>query len=144
MTGGGSWAAVIAATAGKTVAQAPVTMDSFYAHTDTPAETTLGGKLQPGDYTVSLTLTDPTTKASATGTNLPFTVAEQTAQNSTGPQQGQLPQILQDAGTGASPYLIAIAIAIAIAVLAGLAVVFFLHRRNRRPRTRSLDERGRP
>jgi len=142
VTGGGSWAAVIAATAGKTVAQAPVTMDSFYAHTDTLAETTLGGKLQPGDYTVSLTLTDPTTKASATGTNLPFTVAEQTAQNSTGPQQGQLPQILQDAGTGASPYLIDIAIA--IAVLAGLAVVFFLHRRNRRRRTRSLDERGRP
>ena len=116
---------------GKTVAQAPVTMDSVYAHSDTKVETTLGGKLQPGNYTASITLTDPTTKTTATGTDLPFTVAD-TPLATTGntAQAGQLPQILQDAGTGTTPYLIGAALLAVLAVLAAL----FLLRRNRNPR----------
>jgi|SRR5665647_2726179 len=120
---------------GKTISQAPVTMDSFYAHTDTLVETTLAGKLQPGDYTVDLTLTDPTTKVSATGAGLPFTVKKQAVQHSTGAQQGQLPQILQDASTGIGPYLAA-----ALAVLAVL--LFLVIRGRRRGRRRRLVSPG--
>lgn len=123
---------------GKTISQAPVTMDSLYAHAGTLVETTLAGKLQPGDYTVAITLTDPSTKVSATGTDLPFTVAGDTALSSTGAQQGQLPQIMQDAGTGINPYLLAAA---AVAVLAVLAVLYILIRRNRRRSARKSNHR---
>ena len=119
---------------GKTISQAPATMDSLYAHTDTLVETTLAGKLQPGDYTVSITLTDPTTKVTATGADLPFTVTEQAAQNSTNTQQAHLPQILQGAGTGINPYLIAAA---AAAAATAAAFFFFLLIRGRRRRTAS-------
>ncbi|HAG61135.1 MAG TPA: hypothetical protein DIT15_00695 [Arthrobacter bacterium] len=121
---------------GKTISKAPVTMDSLYAHAGTLVETTLAGKLQPGDYTVGITLTDPTTKVSATAADLPFTVAEDAALSSTGAQQGQLPQILQDAGTGINPYLIA-----AAALTVVLATLYILIRRSRRRTARKSDRR---
>jgi MYXO-CTERM domain-containing protein len=111
---------------GKTVAEAPVTMASFYAHSDTKIETPLGGKLQPGNYTVSITLTDPTTKTTATGTELPFTVADTALANTdSSSQPGQLPRIIQDAGAGPTPYLIG------AGLLAALAALFLLIRRKR-------------
>lgn len=114
---------------GKTVAEVPVTMASFYAHSGTKIETTLGGKLQPGNYTVSITLTDPATKTTATGTDLPFTVADTPLANTgNSAQPGQLPQIIQDAGTGPTPYLIG------AGLLAALAALFLLIRRNRNRR----------
>lgn len=120
---------------GKTISQAPLTMDSLYAHAGTLVETTLAGKLQPGDYTVGITLTDPSTKVSATGTDLPFTVAEDAAQSSTGAPSGQLPEILQDAGTGINPYLIA------AAALAALAALYILIRRKRHRTARKSNHR---
>lgn len=120
---------------GKTISQAPVTMDSLYAHDGTMVETTLAGKLQPGDYTVGITLTDPTTKVSATGADLPFTVAEGAALSSSGVQQGQLPEILQDAGTGINVYLIA------AAALTALGALYLLIRRSRRRTARKSRHR---
>ncbi|MEZ2388339.1 DUF916 domain-containing protein [bacterium RCC_150] len=111
---------------GKTVAQAPVTMDSVYAHSDTKVETTLGGKLQPGNYTADITMADAATNTSATGTGLPFTVSEASLSTTgSNAQPEQLPQILQDAGTGTTPYVIG---AVLLVILAGL---FLLIRRNR-------------
>ncbi|MDJ0315017.1 DUF916 domain-containing protein [Arthrobacter sp. H35-D1] len=115
---------------GKTVSQAPITMGSFYAHSDTKVETILDGILQPGDYTVSITLTDAGTKTTATGTDLPFTVAKPQANTDNKAQPRPLPQIIQDAGTGITPYLIA------ALLLVVLAVLFLLVRRNRRLRPR--------
>ncbi|MDQ0800095.1 WxL protein peptidoglycan domain-containing protein [Arthrobacter sp. SLBN-112] len=120
---------------GKTVAEAPVTLDSIYAHSETKVETTLGGKLQPGNYTVNISLTDPATKTTATGTELPFTVADPALANTgNSAQPGQLPQIIQNAGTGATPYLIG------AGILVALAAVFLLIRRKRHPRPRRSDE----
>lgn len=114
---------------GEIISQAPVSMDSLYAHTDTLVETTLAGTLQPGDYTVDLALTDPTTKVSATAAALAFTVEEPAVQGSTGAQQGQLPQILQDASTAIGPYLAAALVAlVALGALVARAVL----RRRRR------------
>ena len=109
---------------GTTVSHADLALGSVYARTDTQTETTLDGKLQPGDYTVTLTLTDTATKASATGI-IPFTVADQTLANPGSAESAPLPQIIQDAGTGPWPWLAA------LLVLAVLAVILYLHRSKR-------------
>lgn len=119
---------------GKTATQAPVTLDSVYARTDTKIETTLDGKLQPGDYTVTLTLNDPATKTAVDGT-VPFTVNEQAPATSVGEQQGQLPKIIQDAGTGPVPYLLS------AGVLAALAGAVILINRKRKGRGRRVAAR---
>ncbi|MGY4542186.1 hypothetical protein ACVWY0_002099 [Arthrobacter sp. UYNi723] len=125
---------------GKTVSQAAVTLDSVYARTDTQVETTLDGKLQPGDYTITITLNDPATRAGAAGT-IPFTVTAPDAATSTGEQQGQLPQIIQDAGAGQVPYLLGAGV---LAALAG-AVLIRRKRRGRRVAARrtAADNPGR-
>lgn len=107
---------------GKTVSEAAVTLDSIFARTDTQSETTLNGKLQPGSYTVSVSLTDPATKTSTSRT-LPFTVAEQDLADSGTTGQGPLPPILQDAGTGPWPWIGA------LSILVVLAVILFLRTR---------------
>ncbi|MCU1568603.1 MAG: hypothetical protein JWQ56_3540 [Pseudarthrobacter sp.] len=112
--------------AGKTVSQAALAMESFYAHTETQVETTLGGQLQPGNYTVTVKLTDRTTKATATAENLPFTVAAPDATNSTATQENQLPQILQGSGPGLLLYVGA------AALLAVFLIVALFIRRSRR------------
>ena len=129
---------------GKTVSQAPITMDSVYAHSDTKIETTLGGKLTPGDYTINITLTDAATNTTATSTNVPFTVNKAPEKINSKVLPGPLPQIIQDAGTGIAPYLIG------AGIMAALAAIFLLLRRKRgrRPRnsmttTRTQDPESR-
>ena len=114
---------------GKAISRAPVTMDSLYAHTDTLVETTLASRLQPGSYTVDLTLTDPTSKVSATGAGLHFAVEEQAAEHSTSAPQGQLPQILQDASTGVGRSFAGPAV---VAVLSLLIVLLVIRGHRRR------------
>lgn len=122
---------------GKTVSQAAVSLDSVYARTDTQSETTLNGKLQPGDYTAAVTLADPATKASSTGT-IPFTVADQALANSGTTSQGSLPQIIQDAGTGPWPWIGG------FLVLAVLGMIFYLRNRQLTTERRtSASARGR-
>ncbi|MEV8147961.1 DUF916 domain-containing protein [Arthrobacter sp. NPDC080073] len=113
---------------GNTVSQAAVTMDSVYARTDTQVETTLDGKLQPGDYTASLTLKDAATEAAVDAT-VPFTVKDLAPATSAGEQQGQLPKIIQDASAGPVPYLL---VAGLLAALAGVATLIQGRRKSRR------------
>jgi hypothetical protein len=109
---------------GKTVSEAAVSLDTVFARTDTQSETTLNGKLQPGNYTAIMTLTDPATQTTTTGT-IPFTVADQNLANSGTTGQGPLPQIIQDAGTGPWPWIGA------LSILVVLAAVLFLRTRRR-------------
>ena len=117
---------------GKTVSQGTLQMASFYARTDTKVETTLDGQLQPGNYTISVKMTDRGTKAAATAENLPFSVAAPDATNSTATQENQLPQILQDSGPGLLLYVGA------AALLAALLSVALFIRRSRRQSTGQL------
>lgn len=114
---------------GKTVSQTAVTMGSLYARTATKVETTLDGQLQPGEYTLTISLTDPATKTTAKAVKEPFTVAAKQANDSTESQQ-VLPQIIQDAGSGPLTYIIA------TAVLAIITTAVFLLRSRRRRRGR--------
>ncbi|GGG69013.1 hypothetical protein GCM10011374_36810 [Kocuria dechangensis] len=110
---------------GKTVSEAELTMSNFFASTDTTVETTLDGTLEPGDYTLDVSMTDPDTGASATATELPFTVEEPDEDTSTSAQQGGLPGINQDSGTGILLYVLG------GIVLVLLGIVAYLIRRHR-------------
>lgn len=123
---------------GKTVSQAPITMDSFYAHTATKVETTLGGQLQPGNYTITVKLTDGATQTTATGENLAFSVAAAEAHNSTAGQENQLPQILQGTGSALPLYVGA---ALLLATLLTVALLGIRSAR-RRPGRRRLAGRA--
>ena len=60
---------------GAVVSRAKVAMDSFYAKTATKVEITLATALDPGKYTVDLSLDDPDRDAHATAEGLRLTVA---------------------------------------------------------------------
>ncbi len=79
----------------KVVSQAPVTMGSVYAGMDTKVAVTFGGLFLPGEYTVTLTLSDASTGASADITDVPFTVVPPATQTQT--PLAPLPAIVQDA-----------------------------------------------
>lgn len=115
---------------GKTVARAPITMDSLYARTSTRVEATLAGTLQAGTYTADLTLTDPSTHTTETAKNLQFTVTDETLAKSAGAQQGQLPQILQSTGSVNPTILVAGALILLALIL--FTVLLLRHRRSRR------------
>ncbi|SFN90698.1 WxL protein peptidoglycan domain-containing protein [Mycetocola miduiensis] len=119
---------------GKTVSEAPVAMGSVYAHDATRVETTLASILNPGDYTLDITLTDAATKVTGTGTALPFTVTAEEVQKARAAQPAPLPGVAQDTGPGLLPYLFGTA-------LIGLLVVLLLvFRRKRMASTRSEEE----
>jgi hypothetical protein len=61
--------------AGAELTRFPVTMDTVYAHTDTTAEIPFTQRLNPGEYTAELDLTDPS-GLSATSSKLPLTIPE--------------------------------------------------------------------
>lgn len=110
---------------GAVVSEAPITMNTFYAHTDSHVSTTLAGALTPGDYTLSVTLTDAATGTTVTGTDLPFTVTTPpAAESTTGTQASELPRILQDAQSGIIPYLLAV-----VALLILVILVMMIRRR---------------
>jgi hypothetical protein len=110
---------------GKTVSETQVTMGNFFAGTQTKVETTLDGALEPGEYTLSVSMTDPDSDTSATATDLPFTVEKPDQKTSTSAQQGGLPGINQDSDTGVLLY------ALGAAVLILLGIVVYLIRRHR-------------
>ncbi|MCU1634128.1 MAG: putative protein of unknown function cell surface [Micrococcaceae bacterium] len=110
---------------GTVVSEAPITLNTFYAHTDSHASTTLAGALEPGDYTLSVTLTDATTGTTVTGTDLSFTVTTPTtAESTTGTQASELPRIFQHAQSGITPYLLAV-----VALLILVILVMMIRRR---------------
>ena len=61
--------------AGQQVTRFAMTMDTVYAHTDTTAEIPFSALLNPGDYTATVSMTDPS-GLSVTAAKLPLTVAE--------------------------------------------------------------------
>jgi hypothetical protein len=70
-------------------------MGSVYAGMDTKVAVTFGGLFLPGEYTVTLTLSDASTGASADITDVPFTVVPPATQTQT--PLAPLPAIVQDA-----------------------------------------------
>ncbi|MET0716088.1 MAG: hypothetical protein ABWY57_14355, partial [Mycetocola sp.] len=119
---------------GKTVSEAPVTMGSVYAHDATRVETTLGSILNPGDYTLDVTLTDAATKVTSTGTALPFTVTADEVQKARAAHPAPLPGVAQDTDPGVLPYVIG------TALIAFLVVLLLVFRRKRMASTRSEVE----
>jgi hypothetical protein len=61
--------------AGTVISSNPITMGSFYAGMSTTVSVSLAGALPPGDYAMSLTLTDPLTGVSASLVDVALTVA---------------------------------------------------------------------
>lgn len=113
------------------VSEAPVSMGSVYAGMKTTVAVTLGGHLLPGQYTVSLVLSDPSTGAAASIADVPFTVAEPVA-----PSQSvvaALPAIVQDAmeHPGLNT-LVIILIIVALLALAAAAILLIRRRAKRK------------
>jgi hypothetical protein len=129
---------IIRDSSGRTVSEAPIAMGSLYSHDTTEVRSTLAGLLQPGEYTATVTLTDPETKTTATGKDLPFTVITSSTATSQGARQGELPQILQTDGTSAVLYIAIAALAVA---LAGTVTVLIVWRRRARTRQTADSER---
>ncbi len=111
---------------GETVSEAQVTMSNFFAGTQTTVETTLDGALQPGTYTLTVSMTDPKTGTSASAEALPFTVEEAEENTSSNAQQDGLPGINQDSGPGVLVYVLG------AAVLVLLGLVIYLIWRHRK------------
>ena len=108
---------------GHDVSRAAITMGTLYAHTDSSrVAAILGGELDPGDYTVSMTLTDSETGATATIDSAQFTSLA-----------AQLPQILR---VPADNPLLIIGLLVA-ALLAVLALMLLAWRRKKRRRSAS-------
>ena len=112
---------VVKDSTGTVVSDAPVTMGSLYAHNITSVQATLGGQLNPGKYTVTITLKDAGSGASAELTDAAFTVEKPLANTGAGPI-ASLPQIFQDGAGGVSAWFWA---AVALLVLLLAAGVFF-------------------
>jgi hypothetical protein len=117
---------------GRAVSEAPIAMGSLYAHNTSEVRSTLAGLLNPGEYTATVTLTDPETKTAAAGKDLPFTVSASSTATSQGAQQGELPQILQGDGTSAPLYIAIAALAVALAATVTVLVVWRRRARTRR------------
>ncbi|WP_104198564.1 hypothetical protein [Cryobacterium sp. Y29] len=114
--------------ANREISQAAITMGSLYAHSESGRVAAIfDGELDPGDYTVSMTLTDPETGASASIDGARFTVAEAAASATS--RIAQLPQILR--APTESPGLVVGAL---VAGLLGLAFAFLGWRRAKRVR----------
>ena len=119
--------------AGAQVSQATMQMDTFYAHTNTFVEVPLAALLQPGRYTVHLTLDDATQDVRADQAAIAFVVeaAPETAHGS-----GEVPgltQVFQAIGDH-SPLLL-LAGAIVAGVVLSVLVGWFVLRRRRGTRT---------
>lgn len=120
---------------GKTVSEAPVTMGSVYAHDATRVETALASVLNPGQYTLDVTLTDAATKVTSTGTALPFTVTADDVRKARAAQPAALPGVAQDTGPSVLPYVVGTA-------LMALLVVLLLVSRGKRMASTSPEAEG--
>lgn len=113
----------------KVVSEAPVAMGSVYAEMDTSVAVTFAGLFLPGEYTVTLVLTDPATGVSSSITDVPFTVVQPEAQAQS--PLVRLPEIVQDAVTNPG-ILTLLLVLIGLFILAGLAVGILAFRRLRK------------
>jgi hypothetical protein len=126
----------------KVVSEAPVTMGSVYAEMDTSVAVTFAGLFLPGEYTVTLFLTDPLTGVSASITDVPFTVVLPPSQSDS--PVTQLPAIFQDAVANPGILtLILVAIGLFIAAALTLGIIAF-RRLRAKVRTAGESDAGSP
>ncbi len=98
---------------GNRVSVAPIEMGTFYARTASSVELALAGLLAPGDYTVSVSMSDASQGAAASAGRIPFTVAA-AAPTAPGPAVPGLVPISQGDGP---PLLLVIVALLAAATL---------------------------
>lgn len=108
---------------GDVVQEAPVAMHSFFAGTETQVEALLDDALEPGDYTVDVSMTDPESGETATVEELPFTVEGKPANEIVSKDQ---PDAARDSNNA-----LVISLVIAVVILV-LLVLFLLIRNHRR------------
>ena len=102
--------------AGDRVSVTTIEMDSFYARTASSVEIGLAGLLEPGDYTVSVSMSDALRGASASADGIPFTVMA-TPPSAEGPAVPGMVPISQ--GDGPPVLLLILALVAAAALGAG-------------------------
>jgi hypothetical protein len=120
---------------GAEVSRYPVTMDSVYAGTETFVEVPFAGRLNPGDYTVVLTLADESQQARFAAETASLTVPKVEEEGALQPigvapqvaQINQVPAVAASAGLPLNLILAGISLILGVAVL-GL----YFYRRNRR------------
>ena len=121
---------------GTRVSEATVAMDSFYARTTTKVEITLETALQPGRYTVDLTLHDDERDGHAATTGLALTIAAPVAAAVSAPPLGrQVVDVLRAEPAQVPARAVALAafgVALALA-LAGTGAITTRRRRAHRP-----------
>jgi hypothetical protein len=123
---------VLRDSSGAVVSRAGVSMDSFYAHTATQVEVTLARTLQPGKYTVDLTLSDTQRGARATAEGLPLVVVDTQAQSAAGPSsRTKLVDVFQS-GPAHIPSWVFVVLGLIVAAAAG-GVATAVRRRRHRP-----------
>lgn len=118
--------------AGAEVSRATVPMDTFYAQTGTLLEVPLAALLQPGTYTIRLTLEDATQGLRASEAALPLRVEEPPVANVVEGVVPGLTEVAQAIQEGRVPLSLGLAVIIAslvLGVVVGLAVLRIRRRR---------------
>lgn len=121
---------------GAEVSRATVPMDTFYARTETLVEVPLAALLQPGGYTVDLSLVDAAENVRAAGQAMPLVVeAPPVPEGGQGTVPG-LTDIARAIRDGTVPLSLVLAIAVGAVLLIVIAsLVLVTWRRRRRTRT---------
>lgn len=118
--------------AGREVARKPVTMDSFYAGTDTRLEVPLDERLAVGRYTIAVSLRDPDHEVDVSVPALTVSVTPE-AEPLRGPSAGaRVPSAISDL-LGEDEQTIPWPVVIGLAVVVILLIATFISRRSRRP-----------
>jgi hypothetical protein len=118
--------------AGAEVSRASVPMDTFYAHTDTLVEVPLAALLQPGSYTVRLTLEDTAQRIRADEAAITLVVEAPPAPDVVDGVVPGLIEVIQAVEAGRVPLVVGVAILVAsllVGVLIGWLVLVVRRRR---------------
>jgi hypothetical protein len=124
---------------GAVIHTTPITMGTFYAATPTTVAVALGSQLAPGDYTLSLELTDPPTGVSASLVDVPLSIAEPDLFDQATEFLAPITNLLPP---GFTPLLIGLLIAGLLGLIAAiiLGIRHLRRRRRARPATASAAE----
>jgi hypothetical protein len=119
--------------AGAEVSQATVPMDTFYAHTDTLVEVPLAALLQPGSYSIRLTLEDADQDVGASEAAIPLMVEAPPAPDVVTGLVPGLTEVIQAVQDGRVPLAVGIAILVGSLLLGAIIgwLILVLWRRRR-------------
>jgi hypothetical protein len=124
--------------AGAEVSQASVPMDTFYAHTDTLVEVPLAALLQPGSYSVRLTIEDAAQDVRANEAALRLVVEAPPEPDVVEGLVPGLTEVVQAVQEGRVPLPVGIAVLVASLVL-GIVIGWLILVLRRRRRTRASE-----